>query len=278
MKSILYILFAFTTCVRAEMNAWLQQGLVTPEVINSLKSELELSAEQQAKMQAIVEAAQAEGLSLEQAVKEAQKAFNGLLKNRETQAEAASTALTKLLEAESPLKHLQLHTLLQLRDVLTVEQQRLAAKLAPERKAKTAGLETQVRQKAMALREVVDGLGVKPTETMSERGKEIEGLIRSGDWAAANDALEQLIKDSGFNEPVTTEPLDFSKFETGDIDLEVLKQRYEQVQEKGQSVISIPMIRQFVQAKQAFEEAKEAQDAEKVGRILTWAEKQLENL
>jgi Spy/CpxP family protein refolding chaperone len=278
MKHILYIVLAFSTCVRADVNAWLHQGLVTPEVINSLKSELELSAEQQAKMQAIVEAAQAEGLSLEQAVKEAQKAFNGLLKNRETQAEAASTALTKLLEAESPLKHLQLHTLLQLRDVLTVEQQRLAAKLAPERKAKTAGLETQVRQKAMALREVVDGLGVKPTETMSERGKEIEGLIRSGDWAAANDALEQLIKDSGFNEPVTTEPLDFSKFETGDIDLEVLKQRYEQVQEKGQSVISIPMIRQFVQAKQAFEEAKEAQDAEKVGRILTWAEKQLENL
>jgi Spy/CpxP family protein refolding chaperone len=278
MKHILYIVLAFSTCVRAEMNAWLQQGLVTPEVINSLKSELELSAEQQTKMQAIVEAAQAGGLPLEQAVKEAQKAFNGLLKNRETQAEAASTALTKLLEAESPLKHLQLRTLLQLRDVLTVEQQRLAAKLAPERKAKTAGLETLVRQKAMALREVVDGLGVKPTETMSERGKEIEGLIRSGDWAAANDALEQLIKDSGFNEPVTTEPLDFSKFETGDIDLEVLKQRYEQVQEKGQSVISIPMIRQFVQAKQAFEEAKEAQDAEKVGRILTWAEKQLENL
>jgi hypothetical protein len=278
MKHILYILLAFSTCVRADVNDWLQQGLITPEIISSLKSELGLTAEQQAKMQAIVEAAQSEGQPLEQAVKAAQQALNGLLKDRETQAEAASTALTKLLEAESPLKHLQLRTLLQLRDVLTVEQQRLAVKLAPERKARTAGLETQVRQKAMALREVVDGLGVKPTEAMSERGKEIEGLIRSGDWAAANEALEQLFKDCGFNEPVTTEPLDFSKFETGNIDLEVLKQRYEQVQEKGQSVISIPMMRQFVQAKQAFEEAKEAQDAEKVGRILTWAEKQLENL
>ena len=278
MKPILYILLAFTTCVSADVNDWLQQGLITPEIISSLKNELELTAEQQTKMQAIVEAAQAEGQPLEQAVKESQQAFNGLLKDRETQAEAASTALTKLLEAESPLKHLQLRTLLQLRDVLTVEQQRLAVKLAPERKAKTAGLETQVRQKAMALREVVDGLGIKPTEAMSERGKEIEGLIRSGDWTAANGALEQLIKDSGFNEPVTTESPDFSSFETGDIDLEVLKQRYQSVQDRGQSLISIPMMRQFVQAKQAFEEAKEAQDAEKVGRILTWAEKQLENL
>jgi Spy/CpxP family protein refolding chaperone len=278
MKQILYILLAFATCVRADVNDWLQQGLITPEIISSLKNELELTAEQQTKMQAIVEAAQSEGQPLEQAVKDAQQTFNGLLKDRETQAEAASTALTKLLEAESPLKHLQLRTLLQLRDVLTVEQQRLAVKLAPERKAKTAGLETQVRQKAMALREVVDSLGVKPTEAMSERGREIEGLIRSGDWKAANEALEQLIKDSGFNEPVTTEPLDFSSFETGDIDLEVLKQRYQTVQDRGQSVISIPMMRRFVQAKQAFEEAKEAQDAEKVGRILTWAEKQLENL
>lgn len=278
MKHILYILLAFATCVRADVNDWLQQGLITPEIISSLKTELELTAEQQTKMQAIVEAAQSEGQPLEQAVKDAQQAFNSLLKDRETQAEAAGTALTKLLEAESPLKHLQLRTLLQLRDVLTVEQQRLAVKLAPERKAKTAGLETQVRQKAMALREVVDSLGVKPTEAMSERGKEIEGLIRSGDWKAANEALEQLIKDSGFNEPVVTEPLDFSSFETGDIDLEVLKQRYQSVQDRGQSVISIPMMRRFVQAKQAFEEAKEAQDAEKVGRILTWAEKQLENL
>lgn len=278
MKHLLFILLALSTCVRADIHDWLQQGLITPEIISSLKSELELTAEQQAKMQAIVEAAQSEGQPLEQAVKEAQQAFNGLLKDRETQAEAASTALNKLLEAESPLKHLQLRTLLQLRDVLTVEQQRLAVKLAPERKAKTAGLETQVRQRAMALREAVDGLGIKPTEAMSERGKEIEGLIRAGDWAAANDALEQLIKDSGFNEPVTTEPLDFSSFETGDIDLEALKQRYQSVQDRGQSVISIPMMRRFVQAKQAFEEAKEAQDAEKVGRILTWAEKQLENL
>lgn len=278
MKHILYILLAFATCVRADVNDWLQQGLVTPEIISSLKSELELTAEQQTKMQAIVEAAQSEGQPLEQAVKEAQQAFNALINNRETQAEAASAALNKLLEAESPLKHLQLRALLQLRDVLTLEQQRLAVKLAPERKAKTAGLETQVRQKAMALREVVDGLGIKPTEAMSERGKEIEGLIRSGDWTAANEALEQLIKDSGFNEPVVTEPLDFSSFETGDIDLEVLKQRYQSVQDRGQSLISIPMMRRFVQAKQAFEEAKEAQDAEKVGRILTWAEKQLENL
>lgn len=278
MKHLLFILLALCTCVRADINDWLQQGLITPEIISSLKNELELTAEQQAKMQAIVEAAQSEGQPLERAVKEAQQAFNGLLKDRETQAQAASTALNKLLEAESPLKHLQLRTLLELRDVLTPEQQRLAVKLAPERKAKTVGLETQVRQKALALREAVEGLGVKPTQAMSERGKEIEGLIRAGDWQAANAALERLIKDSQFDEPASTETLDFSAFEPGNVDLEALKQRYEAVQERGQSLISIPRMRQFLQAKQAFEEAKEAQDAEKVGRILTWAEKQLENL
>jgi hypothetical protein len=58
----------------------------------------------------------------------------------------------------------------------------------------------------------------------------------------------------------------------------VLKERYQTVQDKGQAVISIPMVRQFLKAKEAFEEAKAGQDAEKIGRILAWAEQQLEKL
>jgi hypothetical protein len=59
------------------------------------------------------------------------------------------------------------------------------------------------------------------------------------------------------------------------VDLEVLKQRLASVQTEAESIISLPMIHPFIQAKKALAEAKEAQDAETVGRILTWDEKKL---
>ena len=118
----------------------------------------------------------------------------------------------------------------------------------------------------------------KNTTAMSERGAEIEGMIRSGDWKAADEALEKLAKDSRAYEPESTEDIDFSKYETGNTDLEELRQRYTNVEEKGQSVLSLPLIRQFLKAKEAFEEAKSNQDAEKVGRILTWVEQELAKL
>ena len=40
----------------------------------------------------------------------------------------------------------------------------------------------------------------------------------------------------------------------------------------GMTVINLPLLREMIQAKEAFEEAKAAQDADKVGRILTYAE------
>jgi hypothetical protein len=47
------------------------------------------------------------------------------------------------------------------------------------------------------------------------------------------------------------------------------------VQAAGQEIISLPLMRQMIQAKKAFEEAKEVQDADKVGRILTYVEGKL---
>lgn len=277
MKTIL-VLLSTTVLAFAGPEAWLQGGLVTPETIASLKTELELTPEQEEKMQSIVTAARSEGEPLEAAVREQQKAFNELLRNRESNVEAASAALTRLLEAEAPVKQLQLRILLQLRDVLTPEQQKQAIKLAPGRVAKNDGIEQRVRQKAEKLRAAVESLGVKPTNAMSERGAEIEALIRAGDWKTADAAIDKLTQDSGADEPESTTELDFTQFEPGNTDLEVLKERYQTVQDKGQSLISIPLVRQFLKAKEAFEAAKEAQDAEKVGRILTWAEKQLEKL
>lgn len=277
MKTIL-ILLCTAVLAFAGPDAWLQSGLVTPEMIASLKSELDLTAEQEEKMQSIVTAARGEGEPLEQAVREQQKALNDLLRTRDTTAEAASAALTKLLEAEAPVKQLQLRALIQLRDVLTPEQQSKAVKLAPGRVAKADGIELRVKQKAEKLRAAVESLGIKPTNAMSERGAEIEAMIRAGDWKSADAAIDKLTKESGADEPENTAELDFAQFEPGNVDLEVLKERYQTVQDKGQSVISIPMMRQFLKAKEAFEAAKEAQDAEKVGRILTWVEQQLDKL
>lgn len=275
MKLILTSLLALTVIAHAGPEAWLQHGLITPETIATLKTELELSADQESKMQAIVSEARATAEPLDQAVREQQKAFNELLRFPKASADIASVALTRLLEAEAPVKQLQLRTLLQLRDLLTPEQQKKAVALAPGRAAKKNDLESTVRAKAEKLKTAVDSLGIKPTQAMTERGGEIESLIRAGEWSQADKALDQLTTDSGVNEPETSEAPDFSKFETGDVNLEVLKQRLADVESKAQSVISIPLVRQFIKAKEALESAKAAQDAEAVGRILTWGEGKL---
>lgn len=276
MKRTLLILLAATSFAIAGPEAWLQGGLVTPETIQNLKPELGLSSAQEEKMQAIVAEARSEGAELEKEVRERQKAFNSLLRAPETKAEDASAALTRLLEAEAPVKQLQLRTLIRLRDVLTPEQQKLAVKLAPGRAARAQDLAAQVRQKAERLRAEVESLGIKPTRALSERGAEIESLMRAGDWQAAEAALGQLAKDSQAEVTTATEEIDFTAFPTGSTDLEELKARYAALEEKGQEVVSLPLIRRLLQAREALEHAKQAQDAEKVGRILTWAEQQLE--
>ncbi len=275
MKTLLICLLTAASFAHAGPEAWLQHGLLSPENITALKDDLSLSNEQEERMQAIVMAAKSEGEALEKAVREHQKAFNDLLRDRESTAAEAGAALTKLLEAEAPVKQLQLRSLIQLRDVLTPEQQKKAIQLAPNRVAKGDSIEVRVQQKAEKLRAAVDSLGVKPTTAISERGTEIEGMIKSGDWKSADAALDKLAKDSRADEVESTGEVDFSKYEPGNTDLEELRQRYELVKERGQSVVSLPLIRQLLQAKEAFEEAKANQDVEKVGRILTWVETEL---
>ena len=82
--------------------------------------------------------------------------------------------------------------------------------------------------------------------------------------------------DSHFKElEAEVEKVDFAKFEPGSTDLETLRERYESVHAAGQEIISLPLLRELLQAKTAFEAAKEAQDADKVGRILTYVEGKL---
>ncbi len=275
MKLILSSLLILTTLAQAGPEAWFQHGLIMPETIATLKSELELTADQESKMQAVVSEARATAEPLEQAVKEQQKVFNDTLRNREKNADAASAALTHLLESEAPVKQLQLRTLIQLRDLMTPKQQKKAMTLALQKNVNKGDLEARVKSKAEKLRAAVDSLGIKATQAMSERGGEIESMIRGGEWTQAEQALDKLIIESGTNEPESTEALDFSKYETGNVDLEVLRQRLDNVQANAQSIISLPLIRQFIKAKEALEQAKSAQDAELVGRILTWGESKL---
>ena len=102
-------------------------------------------------------------------------------------------------------------------------------------------------------------------------------MIKNGDWTSADAALDSLIKDSGVNEPEEASAApDFSTFEPGVTNLDALQSRFETVKERAQEIISIPVMRRMLKAKEAFETAKAAQDAEAVGRILTFAEKELD--
>jgi Spy/CpxP family protein refolding chaperone len=278
MKHLALTLLLTATTAFAAPEDLLKAGLLSPEIIQKIKPELELTAEQESKMTAIVSEAREKGSSVESAFKEQQKTLHQMLRDPSTTADAASAVLTKVLASEGEVKQLQLRTLIALRDVLTPEQQKKAAKLSLSKAvAQSTDLEASVKAKANKLRAAVDAIAEKPTEAMAYRGEEIETMIKNGDWASADAALDVLIKDSGINEPEEASAApDFSTFEPGDTNLDALQSRFETVKERAQEIISIPIMRRMLKAKEAFETAKAAQDAEAVGRILTFAEKELD--
>lgn len=279
MKTLVCVLLLLTVShlLAAQVEDWLKSGLLHPDLIASVRDQLALTEEQQSKLNTQLSEARAQAEPLEQVVKEQKKALNQLLKDRTSTAEAAAAQLSKLLEAEGAIKQLQLRTLIGVRDVLTPEQLAKAQKLNPPGMGEHgASLEARVHDKATKLRAAVESLGIPPTEAMKYRGGEIEELVKNGKLAEADAKLDELIKDSHFKElEAEVEKVDFSKFEPGSTDLETLRERFERLQVAGQEVISLPLLREMLQAKNAFEAAKEAQDADKVGRILTYAEGKL---
>lgn len=278
MKNLTLTLLLTAATAFAAPEDLLKAGLLSPEIIQKIKPELELTAEQESKMTAIVSEAREKGSSVESALKEQQKTLHQMLRDPSTTADAASAVLTKVLASEGEVKQLQLRTLIALRDVLTPEQQKKAAKLSLSKAVvQSTDLEASVKAKANKLRAAVDAIAEKPTEAMAYRGQEIETMIKNGDWTSADAALDVLIKDSGINEPEEASAApDFSTFEPGDTNLDALQSRFETVKERAQEIISIPVMRRMLKAKEAFETAKAAQDAEAVGRILTFAEKELD--
>ena len=277
MKKILCCLFLTAASLpAAQVEDWLNSGLLHPDMIASVREKLALTEEQQSKLNSQLSEARAQAEPLEQAVQEQKKALGQLLKDPSTNADVAAAQLTKLLDAEAAIKQLQLRALIGVRDVLTPEQLAKVKKIGPPKVAEGGGLEAQVREKAGKLRAAVESIGVPPTEAMKYRGEEIEKLIKSGEFVQANAELDELMKDSHYKEmEAEVQPVDFAKYEPGSTDLESLKERYEGVQGAGQEIISLPLLRELVQAKAAFEAAKEAQDADQVGRILTYVEGKL---
>lgn len=255
---------------------WLGMGVITPEMILSVRQDLALTADQESRMTSLSETAVEQGIPLEKQIRQEQKKLTRLLQRPETTQEEASAALIQLLDAEAALKQLRLKTLLSLRDMLTPEQQVKAAKLAPEKAEGQGAIETRFREKVKRLRKEVVSLGVPPTEALQKRGEAVELLVKQGGWQAAEEALDQLLVDSGLNKPQTNIAVDFSQYEPGDTDLESLLQRYGRVEKAVQDVVSISLVRQMLQGREALEKAKVEEDAVTVGRILTWAEQALQ--
>ncbi len=277
MKLILGVLILITSGLKAaNLEDWLESGLLHPDLIGSMRDELALTDDQQGKLTAQLDEARKVAEPLELEVKAQKKALHDLLKQPGTSADAAAAQLAKLIAAEAAVKQLQLRTLIGVRDVLTPEQRQKARSLTPPKMAVKEDLEAALDKKAGQLRAALESLGVPPTEAMKERGGDIQALVKSGQFAAATAALDKLMEDSHFKE-LEAEPdkIDFSQFEPGSTDLDSLHARYEAVQAAGQQVISLPLVRELLQAKAAFEEAKAAQDAETIGRILTFVEEKL---
>lgn len=275
MKRLLFIFLCVASPLIAGPEAWLEAGLLTPEMIASVKPELGLTSDQESKMGVLAKEALAAAEPVEKQVRERERELTRLLRQPTSTAAEAEAALKTLLEAEAEVKHMRLRTLLALRDVLTPEQQEKAAKLTPGRRAKTTHAEARMKEKALRLKTAVESLGAPPTQAMQERGEAIVALVRGGDYGAADQALDQLTTDSGLDQVEEVTVPDFSQFSPGDTDLTVLKQRYTDVEVAAQTVVSIPLVRQLIEGKKALEAAKLAEDAERVGRILTWAEELL---
>jgi len=272
MKAILCSLLLATLPAAAGPNLptadLLRLGVVPPEAITRHREQLNLSPEQDTKVRELFDKAKEEGPTLETAIQEERARLEAMVQNGSAPIEQAEAQLEALLNAEGAVKRLQLRTVLGMNAALSPEQRGKALGFAQ----KDAELEPIIKAKVERIKTAVDSLGCKPTPAIEERGQAIGKLLESGDPAEANKALDAAIADLGVDEPVSTEPIDFTQFDPGNTELTVLEQRFHTTEEKIKTLIRLPKLRQMLQAHQALEDAKASQDATAVGRILTWAE------
>ena len=246
--------------------------LVLPETVMAHASELGFTAEQEAKLKSYAAEMKPKIADLEAAVRDEQAKLEQAIKGPQATVELAAPQLDKLLSAESAVKHAQLKVLLELRDMLTPEQRDKALSLARKEHEAKQPVEQRVKAKASRLKSAFDELGIPPAEVLKAKGAGIEEMVRAGDFAEAETKLDELAKEVGIDEPALEVPAEFSKFETGNADLDALKHRYESVGENAKDVVRLPVLRALLKGRDALEKAKAAEDVDAVARILTWAE------
>jgi Spy/CpxP family protein refolding chaperone len=270
MKSIL-IASAFFALVPAAHALDLPR-LIKPETLTAHREALAFTAEQETELTRIYESAKAEASPLEEAVRKEETALTELLRGESLENSAAESHFSALLAAENQLKQWQFKTLLALRTVLTPEQIEKAAALESKDAQAKAPVMATIENKAQRLKAAFDSLEIKPGAVLEGKGEKIRELIKSGDLVAADAALDALGKETGIDEPVDEATIDFSQQSPGNTDLTVLEARFRAVEAAAQGVIFLPHLRQLLQGRDALEAAKSAEDAEGVGRVLTWAE------
>ncbi len=246
--------------------------LVTPETLMTFRETLGFSAEQEAELARIYEGAKSEATQLEEAVKREEELLNEKLRAEKLDPGAAEANFSQLLDAETKLKQLQFKTLLSLRGVLTPEQVAKAVTLESKVRVENGPLKAKIEQKSERLRLAFESLGIQPAPELIAEGERIRILIRTGDFEEADQALDALGQKVGIDEPVDEASVDFSLPTPGVTELSVLESRYRAVENAAQRVIHLPTLRKLIQARDAIESAKTAEDAEAVGRVLTWAE------
>ena len=246
--------------------------LFTPGTLAAHREVLAFTPEQEAELKRIFESAKAEAAPLEAAVQREENSVNETLRATDLDPTAAEAKFGALLEAEGKLKQLQFKTLLALRGVLTPEQVEKAVSLEGQTRTVNAPLMATIEEKAGRLKAAFDGLEIKPAPELQAEGERIRSLIQSGDLAAAGSALDALGKKVGIDEPIEEATIDFSQQSPGDTELTVLQGRFRAVESAAQKVTFLPKLRQLLQARDALEAAKAAENAEEVGRVLTWAE------
>ena len=270
MKSIL-IASAFFALVSAAHALDLPR-LIKPETLTAHREALAFTAEQETKLTRIYESAKAEASPLEEAVRKEEAALTELLRGESLENSAAESHFSALLAAENQLKQWQFKTLLALRAVLTPAQIEKAAALESKDSQAKAPVMATIEIKAQRLKAAFDSLEIKPGPVLESKGEHIRGLIKSGDLVTADAALDALGKEVGIDEPVDDATIDFSQQSPGNTDLTVLESRFQAVERAAREVVFLPRLRQLLQGRDALEIAKSAEDAEGVGRVLTWAE------
>lgn len=274
MKATFALFSLFSLCAAAAVPVpqedLFRLGLTPPESIRAHLEELDLDDGQRGGLVGLLDAAQKAMPALEVSVQEHGKALEAVVSSDSPNLEEAEAALDRLLEAEASVKRLQLRTILGVNGILKPEQRTKALEFA----RRDAENEAAALALAERFKIAFESLGIKPTEALQKGGDQIKQLLDERKFTEALKALEDAAKEVGLDEPAA-EVIDFGQFDSGDCDPNLLRERYEAVEERVQQVVRLTTLEQLVQARDELEAAKEAQDAVMVGRILTWAESAL---